>query len=657
MAETQTYSLEELGLKAQGTNPSTYGGMTAREAAFKALEKHPELWMYVVEDDGGPTADEPQGPSSGVLGIAAALRDTRRNLNAAGISGAPTTGLALGEALAVAPGNLASETVNFFNAFLPSNIGSTLSSMAQFAEGAGRTAARAIGTTESSMLGQAIGQHGGPLAAVEGIAGPADLDPSEQLFRSGMEYTGRTLLDPEKWISEPITTLLIATGLMPIPTRALGVPTLADLARAVNPALKMAATTRKTAGLLGKGLGIEEKTRIGVLTGRGAEAVTEAYNAVRRAPKPTRETFYRFMREKHALLNFFGMAQAAVKQVRERRSTQFAQTFPNLRPAKSLDAIHEDIRLAMREVLNERGAGVSPSTARRLDPDSINFTRLGILDAPDAELVKRWIQAVEDPTSVIWTTPGVPGTIDLEALNTIRRLAWNTVEHIPRGHQPAQSLMARMYDRTADELKKSVIGYTEVMNDYKKLSDLIQDFEDAMGVRVTSPLDRARLRNAQVKAVRNVVAALKDSPGSEVSAQLIRHMEEATGVPFLPAAAGSLFNNWVGSGIISRAQLAALFGGGSVLTGTASLPTAIILIAMQAPFVSPRIVGEVVLPAAGLTGRSKDAVLGIFKSIHAKVPADWDTDALTYFQAAQRLDEELRKQAAEKPQVSVEAIR
>ena len=73
--------------------------------------------------------------------------------------------------------------------------------------------------------------------------------------------------------------------------------------------------------------------------------------------------------------------------------------------------------------------------------------------------------------------------------------------------------------------------------------------------------------------------------------------------------------------------------------------TALVMAALQAPFVSPRLVGQVILPSIAKVGKGKDAIYGIFESIHRKVPAEWATDGLTYYQAAQRLDEMYRREA------------
>jgi len=145
---------------------------------------------------------------------------------------------------------------------------------------------------------------------------------------------------------------------------------------------------------------------------------------------------------------------------------------------------------------------------------------------------------------------------------------------------------------------------------------------------------------------------LRDDPTSLVTKALIKELSHATVAPILPAAAGAMFSNLVGSGIISRNQLATLVGGaltvgGATALGLPALASATIFIALQAPFVSPRVIGNVILPALALPARQKDAFLKILKSVHEKVPEGWDTDTMTYYQVMQRLDEQFRVQAVE----------
>jgi hypothetical protein len=121
----------------------------------------------------------------------------------------------------------------------------------------------------------------------------------------------------------------------------------------------------------------------------------------------------------------------------------------------------------------------------------------------------------------------------------------------------------------------------------------------------------------------------------------------------MPAALGALFNNWIGTGIISRSEMAGMIGIMGGVAGTAvgvstggAIGAGVLLTMLQLPLVSPRAFASFVAKPMGWTSRQWNAFKSTAQSIYDKVPDGWDKDSLTLFAAAQRLEAHLRAQEA-----------
>jgi len=616
-------TLSEIGAEAQRQNPDTYGSMTGMEAASLFLEKNPNAWIHVRENDPGEqitgghenTVGNRFSRMTGLEGLADDF-SAMRNSGIPGIA----IGAGLAEATARFPGNLLTEGLNTLGALRPSRIGETWEGIKTVGEGAGRAAIRAIGTRDDSMLGQAIGQEGGQEFSATGP--PTSRDPSEMMAGAVVGETVDRLLDPEVWIKEPASNMLIAAGLTPTSTMPVK---MAALVNAVNPAMMALRATRATAKGVKDVVTGGAKHYTGLMTGRGAEAIQEAYKSVRSADPNVRAAFYKYVRGNESLLNFHSMAQEALRTVMQNRSKNWQKIWPNLSLRRPPASVHRRVRKSVMDVLEEYDIGdVS-------DLNTINFDRIGIFDVAEQNVIRKWLQNIEDPSAFV----NAAGELDVGSFDLLRKQTWQASRHLERD-RVGRKLVERAYGKIRDVLEDNVKGgYGEMLADWKKTTDLIGDFEAASGVRAGGYLKREQLGRARISAVRNLIRALKDDPAGEAAGTIVRQMSEATGVPILPAAAGALFNNWIGSGLISRSELSGILAMGTQLHfGMNPL-----FIAMQLPLVSPKAIGAGIIPVLGATSRQKDAVMGLLTKIHKKIPEGWDTDGMTYFQAAQRLTE------------------
>jgi hypothetical protein len=655
------YTIPEMGRSAKRGNPNVYtSDLTDREAGRLYLKNDREAWIMVKEEapEAGPDTQDIAGGID-FDSIQKAIVKVSKQIPMPLPAPLPFPGMMMPMPIASPfsvhdtataasnyPADFVREAWESVVAFHPDNIEATVGGLATLAEGTLRRGARAIGTQEGSILGEAIGQKGGQMWGGE-EATPDELDVTEHVAQFVYEDTKEKLLDPQEWIEHPARNSLIASGLLPIPLRAMGMPTLGQLVKAVSPTLQGYRMARRAKDIGFKVAGTVESEREGVLSGVQGPAIREAYASLKDTDPKIRAVFHEYMRNDDAALNFFSMARESLRSVREKRGLGWKENYGNLVPSRDLDFSHSDIRRNIRKFLNERGANVPEDINISLDYKSMDWEALGVLAKRDMQVIRQWIRNIENiPPNRLDES----GKITLEALDTIRKTAWYVTENIKREHKGANSLMQSMYHIVGDQLKADVSGYKRLMDDFGKTSDLIDGFEAALNIKTGSPGDMGAFHKAQLKAMANVIKSLKDTPTGHMTRTFIEDMSKATGAPFMPAAAGAMLNNWVGSGIISRNQLAGLattgipIVAGSMALGAGPLLAGGFFLIAQAPFVSPRLVGELVLPAVAATARQKNAIMGILKSIHSKVPEGWDTDGMTFYQVAQRLNEHLREE-------------
>lgn len=639
MTDENKFTLSQIGAWAQGRDPEKYGSMTAIEAATDFLEENPDLWVTVKDDALGEqiaggfrdTAGNRFTRMSGFGGVADDLAAMRPRQPLMG-----QISLGIQEGALRLPGTLIDEAVSTYNAFRPSKIGETWEGMKGAAEGMGRSAVRNIGTRDDSILGRAIGQTGGPefsfAPSAESTSGmwentarynrPAR-SGTEQFASAMMTDAQDKLLDPEEWINNPGGNLLMASGLIPTPAV---LPRFSSFINAVNPAI----IALRAGGGVGKGVkgvaSLAGREYAGLMTGRGAEAISEAYRIIRSAPKKVREAFYDYVDGHNSLLNFHSMAIEALHKVQRQRSKNWKKLFPTMKLRRDPESIHKRIKIAVKDVLSDF-KNDSP------DINSANLRRMGIW-GDDEGLVREWLSVIDDP-SLYYNRSGV---LDVEAFDSIRQITWQVSRKLDHG-LVGQKMVEQAYDRIRDVLVDNIKGgYDDMLGQWRKTSELIGGFEAATGVK-TGAMSAKDLGKARIAAIRNLIKSLKDDPANQGAKEMIEQLSEAAGVPILAAATGALFNNWIGSGLISRAAAAGLILAfeGAV---TQQFGWNALWLLTQAPLVSPKMVGRGIIPVLGYTSRQKDHVMSLLNNIHSRIPKGWDTAGMTYFQAAQRLTEE-----------------
>jgi hypothetical protein len=667
---------EEMGYELQKINPEVYmqNGMSYSEAAQEAVRRYPHLLELINWD---PEPEPGIGTrlfgnlKKGPLGVP---------LPPGATGGHKWPSMWMEEMALNFPGNLLDVGVNFARTVIdPSSVRETAGMVGDLAEGVARKGIRAIGTRDESILGRAIGQTGGPMWSEtppepvfgQELGAPPSLDPTERVAEAVWDDTAK-LIDQEEWIKRPAEQLM-RSGLGAIPARVLRFPTVVEALHSMNPILRAWWLAGAKAKPASEAFGVVSTVIPGVMGGVGTEAVAELYRIMRYAPEEDRKKFFTVLNDKNPALHTSATMESMLTHLDAENSRLWRENFPNIQMTSPSNIIHDEVRRAVRRTLRDYDVRGVPDGLDPFDYEKLGFSHAsGIQDKADQALVIGWIKSIEQPP----ITPGKPppvgiadvftdegprfikqpsapppkigeyasetGELDVSSFDSMRKGTWKTGENMGMGHKSAQLLMTRGYHEIKEVLIGHIDGYNDLLKQSEKLLTLRKDFADATGVSSGGIMDRKKQHNARIKASRGLINALKSDPNSIMTKALIQEVEELTGVPAMPAAVGTLFNNWVGSGIISRSQLASI---GTLLYGAVGgVEVAVLLGLLQMPLVSPKLFAKWPARALGFTQRQWDSVRGVLKSIHDKIPEGWDKDALTFFAAAQQLNTRLQAQ-------------
>jgi|TARA_R110000824_G_scaffold172661_1_gene350651 hypothetical protein len=677
-------TLEEMGAIQKKRNPKNFSHMTDLEAGKRSLELDANLWRYVKDiettavDVTRVSEDYSSGdPKQGRFRPVVTYDQYKKGPGIAGL-GPLTAGINF-------PSSFANQAIEGLESLLPKQIDETVDAATSFVQGGAEQGIRAMGTRDDSILGRATNQEGGPMwSALPGVAATAeDYTEEEQVFRGSATQMQNNLLSERVWIEDPALNTQIAAGLFVPPLRALGMPSVAALIRAASPTtlqLRTLNEIRKGPWKEGKGAaGVLAVEDVGLMGGMGGNAVEEAYRVIRRGTESEKIAFNRAMNASNSLGNFFSNAQAATRAAMQQRSANWRAAWPHLQPKRPIADIHRSLQDIIFEELKKWGA-IHPD-AIDLDLGEINWEAMGVIKGGSTdvsyEVLSAWVGKVMDPKDLLlsrktgeyklgaesWDYMRTPvrefQDMDVGHLNKLREVTYSTGRKLPSEDTVGTKFIENVYGKFSDQLREDIVGYGDVLDEFRQASEMIEGFQDASGItRARTMWDRQKLRNAQVKALKGFMQALKDNPSSELSAGIIRDMERASGISFMPSAAGAMFSNWVGTGLISRAELAGSLNiAPSAMTfmlgGDITYPVIImgVMTALHSPLVSPKLVGRSILPAWGFVGKQKDAIQGMFESIYDKIPENWDMDSMNYLQAAQRLHEQAVEEAAKEGRI------
>jgi hypothetical protein len=644
----QKYSIVEAGEGIIRTAPDTYAGFTPEEAYFAAVKLHPEYRNMIREED-KPRAVATT-PSS-LLSEGLAMREESPRLGTqifggldalGSMSPLPNAGMYRG--ILNLPGGIIDEGLEFIDSMRPENFMDTMGAIGQAFEGVVRQSGRA----RQFMHGR----------------GPdlSPLHPTEELAKMAGTELANKVTDLEEWKENPAANAgLLGIG---VPgSRIAQASRLADLLSSTTAVMQSIKAAKKLAEGIKGTITETSKAATMVLSGRPSRALSQAYESALSLDPKARAVWNEFLNKQDAVVHFHKTAETALKILDGKRAGAWKELYPTMMLKREASDIHDSLRLAARQQLREFGIEGVPEGLDPFDYDKLSgFYRAHIQDPADVAIITEWLKKIEDPAYVpaiektqeygnlgprgVKSVAGREekfsefvshsvGEFDVGSFDSIRRSTYIAGRRMsPSGGGSPRAFMAGAYEKMKTQLVEDITDYGKLLGDFEEMSKLIEGFEAATGMKKGGMFDAINLHKLQVESLNNMIKLLRDNPASEISAVLVKQVESITGVPLLPAAAGALFNNWIGTGLISRNLIAGLPALAAEIV--AGVPSMIVL--LQAPLISPKIIGKVIIPTLGLGTKTRRTAQKILDSIYSKVPAGWDKDALTFWQAADRLN-------------------
>lgn len=322
----------------------------------------------------------------------------------------------------------------------------------------------------------------------------------------------------------------------------------------------------KAAGEAGKLIKSGVTNALGASTGTSAETVRAAFNA----GKSGSDDFIKNMRGQAEFDDVVTTAKQGLEKMRLDRAAQYRNGMAGVSNDKTvLDFAPIDD--AMNRVISiGKFKGVQT-----------NKHASGVVDEL-AETVSNW--KTLNPAE--YHTP--------EGLDALKKAVGDVRDSTQFG-TPARKAADAVYNSVKNEITRQAPKYAEVMADYAKASQSLDEVTRALSLG-----DKA----AKDTAIRKLQSLMRNNAQSNYGNRLslASELEKAGGVEFMPAIAGQAMNSIMPRGMSGAIQKA----GATALAGASLFQPQLLAGAALAPFASPRMVGEMAHAlgrASGGTGR------------------------------------------------------
>ena len=363
---------------------------------------------------------------------------------------------------------------------------------------------------------------------------------------------------------------VLGVGGAVIPGKVGTVLTKASLAtNPINIAAKGIKGVAKLAGTAGKSI-------LGVSTGVGGEAITEAAKAGFKGNK----AFQANMRGKVPTTDVLQSAKMNLEAMKIAKSAEYRNNMAALAKDKTvLDFSNIDGSInSAQNILKYKGQVKNPIAAK---------------------YVQKVQQAIDnwkglDPKE--YHTP--------EGLDALKQQVGGILEKIPYEQKTARLAVGNIYHSIKDSIANQAPAYSEIMSNYSQASDKIDEITKALigGNKAAADTSMRRLQSL----MRNNV---NTNYGNRLN--LARTLEQQGGNEIIPALAGQALNSWEPRGL-SRFNPVATGIGATIKPG--------ILAAL--PLQSPRLMGEALYGAGRIAGMGNTALQALpLSSESAKLAA------------------------------------
>ena len=324
------------------------------------------------------------------------------------------------------------------------------------------------------------------------------------------------------------------------------------------------AVAGRTVAAATRGAGSVVAPIVGMQTGAGREAITQAFEAGRRGGE-TAEQFRANIMGRADPTEVLDIAKANLEEMNRLKQAEYRSGMVDIKKDKTvLDLVEIDKSLANALLKTQyEGKIVNVRAAEELDKVS--------------KIVNEWRNA--DPNKFL--TP--------EGLDALKKGVGDVLEGIPIEQKTARAAVGEVYNSIKSSIQKQAPTYAKTMKAYSDASEQIREISRTLNLDSKSSVDTA-MRKLQSLMRDNV----QTNYGQRI--KLARELEKVGG-EFMPGLAGQSLRSLTPRGLqqITGGGLGALFA----LTG--NIPQAFAIGAMS----SPRIMGELSY-GAGRAARGLD---------------------------------------------------
>ena len=312
-----------------------------------------------------------------------------------------------------------------------------------------------------------------------------------------------------------------------------------------------------------KAVGSGIRRGLGVTTGVGDEAISQAYQAGKAGGNQARQ-FTAAMRGESSIDDALTMAKQNIASMGVQKQQAYRAGMANIKADKSVlsfDGIDDALKSA-RSMAMFKGQAKNPKTAQLVQQVS--------------DEVAAW--KALDPTE--YHTP--------EGLDALKQRIGGILESIPIEEKTARSAVGNIYSSIKGEINKQAPEYARVMKDYSEATELVREIEKTLSVGQKSMPDTA---------VRKLQSLMRNNVNTSYGYrdQLAQKMMEQGGNNLLPTLAGQSLSDWAPRGI----QRATAGTGTGLLAITGNIPAAVGMAGIS----SPRLAGEASYGAGRLAGQ------------------------------------------------------
>lgn len=321
------------------------------------------------------------------------------------------------------------------------------------------------------------------------------------------------------------------------------------------------AVAGRTVAAATRGAGSVVAPIVGMQTGAGREAITQAFEAGRRGGE-TAEQFRANIMGRADPTEVLDIAKANLEEMNRLKQAEYRSGMVDIKKDKTvLDLVEIDKSLANALLKTQyEGKIVNVRAAEELDKVS--------------KIVDEWRNA--DPNKFL--TP--------EGLDALKKGVGDVLEGIPIEQKTARAAVGEVYNSIKSSIQKQAPTYAKTMKAYSDASEQIREISRTLNLDSKSSVDTA-MRKLQSLMRDNV----QTNYGQRI--KLARELEKVGG-EFMPGLAGQSLRSLTPRGLqqITGGGLGALFA----LTG--NIPQAFAIGAMS----SPRIMGELSYGAGRAAG-------------------------------------------------------